>query len=50
MKIQIMRVKDDIMVTTIDLQDIKSKEEIAYTIAELERIKLKLLAKWEKCI
>jgi len=47
MKIQIMRVRGDIMVTALDLQN-ASKGEVAHAIAELERIKLKLISKWSR--
>ena len=48
MNISISRFNDEMMVTNIDLTDIKDKGEIAHCICELERAKLRLLMEWEK--
>ena len=48
MKIQIMRV-NNVMVTSLDLTN-ADKGEIAHALAELERIKMKLLSKWSKLL
>ena len=50
MKITIMQVNDDIIATSVDLSNVKEKGQISHAIAELERIKIKLLKKWESML
>lgn len=46
-KISIERLPHNIIATTINMEDIKNRQELSHIIAELESIKLKVLAAWE---
>ena len=43
MRIQITRLNDDVIGTSVDLRDVKSRGELSHVLAELELIKQKIL-------
>jgi hypothetical protein len=47
-KIQIARLPNNIIASSLDLTDIQSRGELSHILAELELVKSKILAKWAK--